>query len=51
MRRSHGVNRVNLIVEGVDSDWPEQWSEEETSFLNRSDRPIKALRSPKPQQS
>ncbi|NCJ07403.1 hypothetical protein GS597_12970 [Synechococcales cyanobacterium C] len=29
MRRSHGINRVDLIVEGVNSDWPEQWSEEE----------------------
>ncbi len=29
MRRSHGVNRVDLIVEDVDSDWTEQGSEEE----------------------
>lgn len=29
MRRSYGVNRVDLIVDGVDGDWPEQWAEEE----------------------
>jgi hypothetical protein len=29
MRRSHGVNRVDLIVESVDSDWSEPWSKGE----------------------
>jgi hypothetical protein len=29
MRRSHGVNRVDLIVEDIEGDWLEQWSEEE----------------------
>ena len=28
MRRTHGVNRVDLIVEDVDGDWLEQWDEE-----------------------
>jgi hypothetical protein len=30
MRRSHGVNRVDLIVDDVEGDWLEQWGEEET---------------------
>jgi hypothetical protein len=30
MRRSHDVNRVDLIVDDVEGDWLEQWSEEET---------------------
>ncbi len=29
MRRSHGVNRVDLIVDDVEGDWLEQWGEEE----------------------
>jgi hypothetical protein len=29
MRRSHGVNRVDLIVEEVEGDWLEQSGEEE----------------------
>jgi hypothetical protein len=28
MRRSHGVNRVDLIVEDIEGDWLEQWGEE-----------------------
>jgi hypothetical protein len=29
MRRSHGVNRVDLIVDDVEGDWLEQWGKEE----------------------
>jgi hypothetical protein len=29
MRRSHGVNRVDLIVDGVEGNWLEQSGEEE----------------------
>jgi hypothetical protein len=29
IRRSHGVNRVDLIAEDVEGDWLEQWGEEE----------------------
>jgi CO dehydrogenase nickel-insertion accessory protein CooC1 len=29
MRRSHGVNRVDLIVNDVEGNWLEQWGEEE----------------------
>jgi hypothetical protein len=29
MQRSHGVNRVDVIVDGVEGDWLEQWGEEE----------------------
>jgi hypothetical protein len=28
MRRSHGVKRVDLIVEDIEGDWLEQWGEE-----------------------
>jgi hypothetical protein len=31
LRRSHGVNRVDLIVEDVEGDWLEQWGEEEAT--------------------
>jgi hypothetical protein len=36
MRRSHGVNRVDLIVEGVEGDWLEQSGEEEALDLEES---------------
>jgi tetratricopeptide (TPR) repeat protein len=29
MRRSHGVNRIELLVDDVDGDWLEQWGEDE----------------------
>jgi hypothetical protein len=29
MRRSHGVNRVDLIVDDIEGDWLEQWGKEE----------------------
>ncbi|WP_404790136.1 hypothetical protein [Altericista sp. CCNU0014] len=29
MRHSHGINRVDLIVDDVEGDWLEQWGEEE----------------------
>ena len=28
MRRAHGVDRVDLIVEDVDGDWPEPWDKD-----------------------
>jgi tetratricopeptide (TPR) repeat protein len=29
MRRSHGVNRIELLVDDVDGDWLEQWGDDE----------------------
>jgi hypothetical protein len=29
MRHSHGVKRVDLIVDDAEGDWLEQWGEEE----------------------
>jgi hypothetical protein len=41
MRRSHGVKRVDLIVEDIEGDWLEQWgeeAEEEALDLERSQK-------------
>jgi hypothetical protein len=29
LRRSHGVNRIELLVDDVDGEWLEQWGEDE----------------------
>jgi tetratricopeptide (TPR) repeat protein len=29
LRRSHGVNRIELLVDDVDGDWLEQWGDDE----------------------
>jgi tetratricopeptide (TPR) repeat protein len=29
LRRSHGINRIDLLVDDVDGDWLEQWGEDE----------------------
>jgi hypothetical protein len=38
MRRSHGVKRVDLIVEDIEGDWLEEWGEEEALDLERSQK-------------
>jgi hypothetical protein len=35
MRRKHGINYIDLVVDDVDGDWLEQWGEDEV--LNSED--------------
>jgi hypothetical protein len=48
MRREHGVNYINLIVDDVEGDWIEKWGEDEVlnseEFQENLDRLVAVAR-------